>query len=104
MSSQNAYAFRFLRATVWPIRSHEIRRVLLISALLFFVCFNYSLLRCLKDTVVVTAASSAAVIPFIKVWALLPMAVLFTFIYAHLSARLNRNIVFYLIASSALVF
>lgn len=103
MSRQYSPGIGFFRATLWPIFAHEVGRVLTLSFLLFLICFNYSMLRCMKDTVVVTA-SSAAVIPFIKVWALLPMAVLFTFFYVKLSGRLSEKTVFYLIVSAFLAF
>jgi ATP:ADP antiporter, AAA family len=103
MSNVNAFGLKFLRDTLWPIFPHEVRRILLLSFLLFLVCFDYSMLRCMKDTVVVTA-SSAAVIPFIKVWTLLPMAILFTFLYAKISSRLSGLKVFYVITSAFLAF
>lgn len=103
MSHQNSFGIRFLKNTIWPILPHEVRRILPLSILLFLICFDYSMLRCLKDTVVVTA-SSAAVIPFIKVWTLLPMAILFTFIYAKISSRFSRQTVFYVIISAFLAF
>jgi AAA family ATP:ADP antiporter len=50
----------------------------------------------MKVTLVVNAAgSSAEVIPFLKVWAVLPGAILLTYIYTKLSNRLNREQVFY---------
>lgn len=103
MSHQNGFGIKFLRNTLWPILPHEVKRILPLSVLLFLVCFDYSMLRCMKDTVVVTA-SSAAVIPFIKVWALLPMAVLFTFLYTRVSSWFSRETVFYLIISAFLAF
>jgi len=103
MSHQNVFGMKFLQDTLWPIFPHEVKRILPLSFLLFLVCFNYSMLRCMKDTVVVTA-SSAAVIPFIKVWTLLPMAVIFTFFYAKISSWFSRQTVFYLIVSAFLAF
>ncbi len=103
MSYRNNFGIKFFRDTLWPIFPHEVKRVLPLAILLFLVCFDYSMLRCMKDTVVVTA-SSAAVIPFIKVWTLLPMAVFFTFIYAKISHWYSRQTVFYLIVSAFLAF
>lgn len=74
-------------------------------AMLFFICFNYSILRNVKDAVVVTAQSSGAeVIPFIKVWVLLPMAILATLIFTKLSNRYSQEKVFYLTISFFLLF
>lgn len=92
-----------LKETFWPILPKEAKKVLLLSLFLFLVCFNYSVLRCMKDTVVVTA-SSAAVIPYIKVWTLLPMAILFTYLYTKIASVLTREKVFYLIVSLFLSF
>jgi ATP:ADP antiporter, AAA family len=103
MSHQNTFGIKFLRDAIWPIFPHEIKRILPLSILLFLVCFDYSVLRCMKDTVVITA-SSAAVIPFIKVWTLLPMAIFFTFIYVKISNRFHRQTVFYIVVSAFLAF
>lgn len=50
----------------------------------------------MKVTAVVTAAGSGAeVIPFLKVWAVLPTAILITYFYTKLANYLNREQVFY---------
>lgn len=50
----------------------------------------------MKVTLVVTEAGSGAeVIPFLKVWAVLPAAILITYLYTKLSNYLNREQVFY---------
>lgn len=73
--------------------------------MLFLICVNYSILRNVKDAVVVTAKSSGAeVIPFIKVWILLPMAVVATLIFTKLTNRYSQEKVFYLIISAFLLF
>jgi AAA family ATP:ADP antiporter len=71
--------------------------------MLFLICFNYSILRNLKDSIVVTK-SGAEVIPFIKVWVLLPTAVLMTFIFTALSNRFSQERVFYIMISGFLAF
>lgn len=103
MTHQSLLGNKFLRNTLWPIFPHEVKRVLPLSILMFLVCLDYSMLRCMKDTVVITA-STAAVIPFIKVWTLLPMAILFTFIYAKISSKYSRKTTFYVIVSAFLAF
>lgn len=103
MTHQSLLGNKFFRNTLWPIFPHEVKQILPLSILMFLVCLDYSMLRCMKDTVVITA-STAAVIPFIKVWTLLPMAILFTFIYAKISSRYSRKTTFYLIVSAFLAF
>jgi AAA family ATP:ADP antiporter len=67
------------------------------------ICFSYDILRNVKDAVVVTA-SGAEVIPFIKVWVLLPMAVLLTVAFTKLSNKYSQERVFYIIISGFLLF
>lgn len=105
MTSSDA-TFSPLRSWLWPIHSHELRKILPMMLMLFLICFNYSILRNLKDTVVVTAGTSsgAEVIPFIKVWAMLPMAVILTIIFTKLSNRFSQERVFYYMITGFLVF
>lgn len=64
--------------------------------LFFLISFIYNVLRCMKVTLVVTAdGSGAEIIPYLKVWAVLPGAFLLTYIYTKLSNILNREQVFY---------
>lgn len=98
-------SFGKIRSCLWPIYRHEIQKIIPMMLMLFFICFNYSILRNVKDAVVITAQSSGAeVIPFIKVWILLPMAILFTFIFTRLSNRYSQERVFYLTITSFLLF
>ena len=70
--------------------------------LLFFICFNYSIVRNMKDALVVTA-SGAEVIPFIKVWVMLPSAVLLTLLYTKLCNRISQENIFYIIVTGFLI-
>lgn len=93
------------RAFFWPIHANECRKLIPMMLMLFLICFNHSVLRNVKDAVVITAESSGAeVIPFIKVWVLLPMAVLFTLIFTKLSNRFSQEKVFYIVISFFLAF
>lgn len=105
MTSSTHPEFSRWRAFFWPVHRHEIKMIAPMMLMLFLICFNYSILRNVKDAVVVTAESSgAAVIPFIKVWVLLPMAILFTVIFTKLSNRYSQEKVFYLTISFFLIF
>lgn len=62
----------------------------------FFIGFNYNILRNMKDALLITAESSGAeVLPFIKVWGIVPAALVMTFVYSRLNNRLRRDQVFY---------
>lgn len=88
--------FGRIRSFFWPIHRREHQKLVPVLVLFFLISFVYNVLRCMKVTLVVTAeGSSAEIIPFLKVWAVLPGAVLLTYIYTKLSSRLNREQVFY---------
>lgn len=95
-----------IRSWLWPVHMHELKKILPMMVMLFLICFNYNILHNMKDTVVVTAAQStgAAVIPFIKVWAMLPTAVLLTILFTKLSNRFSQERVFYYMTSLFLIF
>ncbi len=103
MSQTSSSEFGAIRSFLWPIHGYECSKVIPMAIMCFLICFNYSILRNMKDTIVV-AESGAAVIPFIKVWALLPMAVILTFIFAKLSNRFSQERVVYIMISIFLVF
>src|SRR5579863_303639 len=68
------------RSFFWPIHRWELKKFLPMLCMFFLIAFNYSALRACKDSLVVTAPQSGAeAIPFIKVWAILPGALLFTY-------------------------
>jgi AAA family ATP:ADP antiporter len=63
----------------------------------FLISFNYNVLRAYKDSMVVTASKSGAeAIPFIKVWAILPSALLLTFLFTRLANKFSKEKVFYI--------
>ncbi len=96
MEHRTTLSFGRIRSFLWPIHCYEYKKLFPILILFFLISFVYNILRCMKVTLVVTAeGSSAEVIPFLKVWAVLPSAVLLTYVYTKLSNRLNREQVFY---------
>lgn len=88
--------FGRLRSLFWPIYANEHRKFVPMFLIFFLICFNYSILRATKDALIVTAPSSGAeALPFLKVWAILPAALFFTFIFTRLSNKFSREKVFY---------
>lgn len=93
------------RAYIWPVHSYELKKLIPMLLIFFLITLDYNILRNLKDTLVVTAkASGAEVIPFIKVWVLFPGALLMTFLFTRLSNRLRREVVFYVMIATFLVY
>lgn len=97
--------FGLFRSIFWPVHRSESKRILSMLLLLFLLCICYSILRNVKDTVILTAeASGAEAIPFLKVWGMLPGAFLMTWFYTRLSRRFSREKVFYLMVTFFLSF
>lgn len=71
----------------------------------FSLSFDYNVLRCIKDTLVVTARGSGPeVIPYIKVWVMFPVSILLTWVFIRLSNRFEREKVFYSMLGGFLAF
>src|SRR5438094_332888 len=93
--------FGILRSIFWPVHRSEIKKVLSMVVLLFLLCVCYSILRNLKDAIILTAKHSGAeVIPFIKVWGILPASFIGAWIFTRLRRQFRRETVFYLLVSS----
>ncbi len=90
------HEFGRIRSFIWPVHPHEHKKFIPMLLIFFLICFNYNILRATKDTLVCTArASGAEALPFLKVWAVIPMAFLMTFIYTRVCNRMSREKVFY---------
>ncbi|MDR2646023.1 MAG: NTP/NDP exchange transporter [Holosporaceae bacterium] len=86
------------KAVLWPIYSIELRKFLPMAFMLMCIVFNYSVLRGMKDSLVVTYMGAEA-IPTLKLWFVLPSAVLFMLAYSKLSNKFSKNTVFYMVTS-----
>lgn len=85
------------RSFFWPIHRWELKKFVPMFFMFFLISFNYNALRACKDSLVVTAPQSGAeAIPFIKVWAILPGALLLTYLFTRLANRFSREKVFYI--------
>lgn len=104
MYSRDSAEFGSIRSVLWPIHSNELKKLVPMLLMIFLISINYSVLHNMKDSVILTATGSGAeVIPFIKVWVMLPMAVLLTYIFTKLSNHFSQERVFYIMISSFLI-
>eukprot|EP01033_Poteriospumella_lacustris_P006840 gene6841-4927_t len=88
-----------------PSERKTMKKLLPLGAMLFFILFNYTILRDTKDVLVVTAPNSGAeIIPFLKTYVNLPSAIGFTILYSSLTNKMSADKVFYLIMSSFIAF
>lgn len=66
------------------------------SMLLFCMLYDYTCVRILKDALIVMAPGAGeTVLPFLKLWCVLPSAILFVIIYAKVSSKYSKEKVFY---------
>lgn len=90
---------------LWPLHRHELRKFIPMLFMLFLICFDYSILRNLKDTLAVKGQGAGAeVIPFLKVWGILPGAIIATLLFTYLSNHFSSARVFNIITGSFLVY
>src|SRR5436853_7025784 len=94
MSKNTTAEFGKLRSFFWPVYAYELKKLLPMLMMFFFIDFNYTILRDTKDTLVVTASGPETIL-FLKTWGVAPCAVIFLLIYAKLSNILSRENLFY---------
>lgn len=104
MSAEVKPEFSRWRAFFWPVHGFELKKIIPMFLMFFFISFNYTILRDTKDTLLVTSSAGAEAIPFIKFWGVVPAAIIFTLIYAKLSNMLSRENLFYVTILPFLIF
>jgi ATP:ADP antiporter, AAA family len=105
MQQEVTPTFSKWRTFFWPIHNHELKKLLPMFLMFFFISFVYSILRNTKDALLVTAPGSGAeAIPFLKVGGVVPAAIIFMLIYAKLSNILSKEKLFYATIVPFLVF
>ena len=94
-ASPPAPHFGKFRRVLWPIYSYELKKIIPMLIIFFFISLIYSLLRNTKDTLIVTAAGGGAeLIPFLKVYGVIPGSIIFVYFYAKLSNMVSKKNLF----------
>jgi AAA family ATP:ADP antiporter len=76
-----------------------VKRALILGQF-FLIIFVYHILKDLKDTLVITSSDAGAeVIPFIKIWVILPFAVLASYLFSKIYQRFGREKTLYFFVS-----
>lgn len=83
-----------LKNILWPIEWHENKKFIPMAGMMFFILFNYSMLRSVKDGFVVTDIGAEA-ISFLKTYVVLPSAIIAMIVYAKLCNVLSAQKVFH---------
>ncbi|MBA3602118.1 MAG: hypothetical protein H0W50_00365 [Parachlamydiaceae bacterium] len=82
----------FIRSSISVSPLSIFKKHALILIQFFLIIFVYHTLKDLKDSIVITASDAGAeVIPFIKIWAMLPIAVGASYLFAKLYNRFGRE-------------
>jgi AAA family ATP:ADP antiporter len=93
------------RSWFFPVYRNEIKLFIPLLLIFFFICFDYNILRAAKDSLVVTARSAGAeILPFMKVWVVLPMALVMTLLFTRLANKYTTEKVFYIMMTLFLGF
>ena len=85
--------FSKMRGFLWPIHKYEMKKFLPTAFMMFFVIFNYHIMRNTKDTLLVPIVGPEA-IPFVKIL-ILPLSILLVLLYTRLANFLSQEKVFY---------
>ncbi len=87
---------------IWPIEKHELKKFLPMAGLMICILFNYNSLRALKDALVVPNIGAEA-ISFIKLYCVVPAAIVLMLVYAKLTNIASQQTIFYSFATFFLV-
>lgn len=91
-----------IKEIIWPIKRDEYKLFMPMALMMLCILFNFSALRSIKDALVIPTLG-AEVISFMKLWVVLPSALIVTLIYARLSNAFNSEQLFYIMVSVFLV-
>ncbi len=82
----------------FPILKREFRKLIPLGLIFFFISYNHSLLRGVKDMLIL-ADGEASTIYYLKLFGVAPTLILFAAFYGNLSVKLSRNNRFYIVIS-----
>ena len=94
--SDSVQTFGKIRSFLFPIYNHEFKKFFAFAGIMFCMIMNYTLLRNMKDVLVVNAAG-AGIITFLKTYCVTPAAILFFMLFVKLSNKFSRENLFYVI-------
>lgn len=82
-----------IRKVLFPIENAEMKKFLSLAILMLLIIFCNTLLRNLKDTLIVMT-NGAFSLAFVKTWFVLPLMFVFFFVYSKLSNHFQPNSIF----------
>lgn len=95
--------FGKIRSIIFPIYTSELRKFIPLTSIFFFISFNYSILRSLKDMFIMRYAG-AEVMYYLKVFGVMPCIILLTIIYSRITKKVGRDARFNIVIAYFLAF
>lgn len=95
--------FSKLRAMLFPVYAFELKKVIPMGLIFFFILFNYTCLRNVKDTLVVNS-TGAETLYFLKTFCVTPGAIIFMILYVKASNIFSKEMLFYVTLSPFIIF
>jgi ATP:ADP antiporter, AAA family len=102
-SKAETQEFSRLKSVFWPIHNRELKKFLPLSLLCFFCLFDYSVLRGLREAVIVPKLG-AEIVSTLELYGVLPIAIFFMISYFKLVNHFHRETLFYSILGLFLAF
>ncbi|CEO96333.1 unnamed protein product (mitochondrion) [Plasmodiophora brassicae] len=78
----------------WPVEPHENKKVVPMVVMMFLIAFCYTLLRDLKDVLVLDTMTTSAM-PFLKLGLTLPASVIIMLTYTKMTTKMSSSSIFY---------
>ena len=96
---------KWFHRTIFPINKDELPKFVPSFCIFFILAYLHDMLRIIKSSIVVAQSHvGAEVIPYLKVWVLVPGAFSITWIAINLSRWFSREQIFYIMVSGFLLF
>ncbi|MDX1917073.1 MAG: Npt1/Npt2 family nucleotide transporter [Rickettsiaceae bacterium] len=92
-----------IREFIWPIKRQECHFFIPMALIMTCALYNFACLRAVKDSLIVSNVGAES-ISFLKLWFVLPAAIIFTLFYLNLSNKYTIDKVFYIITTGFLLF
>lgn len=102
-ASNSETEFSGLRGFLWPIHLHEMKKFLPLFLMFMFITFNYTFLRTSKDALVLDVGGPD-MLSALKLYGVLPAAVIYTGYYAYLCNVFSKQNVFYYAIAPFVIF
>jgi len=95
--------FSKLRTILFPIHMFEMKKVVPMALIFFFILFNYTCLRNIKDALIVTSTGAEA-LSFLKLFCVTPSAIIFMILYMKASDIFSNEKLFYITIAPFIIF